>query len=239
MKFIPVILFFLLVISAKEPGFTVKEEHVTTTINTDSTVHFVYHLTIHTTEGPQKGIYLGIPTDAVCEYTASQAGEPLKVEKEPKRLKIWFLKEAQSGDTTELDVQFTAEGLLYTNGKTALTFYPCWWERQSVDNLCVTVVLPRGCPLSEVESSPAADTQNIENECVLISYQRNQVTPGYKLQITVSFPHQYLTAVTTTQTEPHILWVIIGIAVTVVLLLWIKKQKGEPAYGETLLYDSR
>lgn len=239
---IPIILFFLLAISAEEPGFTVKEEHVLTTINADTTVHFVYYLTIHTTEGPQKGIYLGIPTDAVREYTATQAGKPLKVEKEPGRLKIWFLKEVQSGDTTELQVQFTAEGSLYSdNGKAVLEFYPCWWERQSVDNLRVTVVLPKGCPLSEVESSPAADTSGTENEGALISYEKNQLDPGYKLQITVSFPHQYITPLPTTQTElpSQILWVIIGITAVVIALLWMKKQKEEPAYGETLLYDSR
>lgn len=241
MNTIPVILFILLAISAEEPGFTIKEEHVTTTINADTTVHFWYHFTIHTTEGPQRGIYLGIPTDAVREYTATQAGKPLKIEKELGRLKIWFLKEAQSGDTTELQVRFTAEGLLYRNNSRAvLEFYPCWWERQSVDNLRVTVVLPKGCPLSEVESSPATDTSGTENESALF-YEKNQLDPGYKLQITVSFPHQYITPLSTTQTElpSQILWVIIGIAAVVIVLLWIKKQKEEPAYGETLLYDTR
>ncbi|KYK29208.1 MAG: hypothetical protein AYK19_19985 [Theionarchaea archaeon DG-70-1] len=105
MKKSVIILFFLLFSSVQaQPEFVVQEETVEATINSDATVDILYHFTIKTTEGPQRGIYLSIPTGSISNYAASQSGQSLKVERERYRLKIWFSKKAQSGDITELEL---------------------------------------------------------------------------------------------------------------------------------------
>ncbi|MBU7026494.1 MAG: hypothetical protein HXS48_06095 [Theionarchaea archaeon] len=177
MKKSVIILFFLLFSSVQaQPEFVVQEETVEATINSDATVDILYHFTIKTTEGPQRGIYLSIPTGSISNYAASQSGQSLKVERERYRLKIWFSKKAQSGDITELDVRFTAEGLIYPHeGRLRIDFYPGWWEYQKVDILTVTFVLPEGCSISEVDTSPAAETQGMENGKAFIYFERADI----------------------------------------------------------------
>lgn len=235
MKTIPLILFLVFV--ANGPEFIVEEEIVEVTINTDSSVEIWYSFTIHTTKGPQKGIYIGIPTESIYDCVASQAGKALKVEKESYRLKIWFLEEVQSGTVTELDVQFTAEGIFHPDeeGRLSLEFFPAWWENQRTDVLRVKFILPEGCPISEVETSPETDNAGMENGRAFVYFERVDVDPGYRFRYSVTFPEEYITITAEPSTVPVepityedfkiLIYILFIILVAVVLILMRRTQE--------------
>jgi len=180
---------------AEEPEFIVQEENVEVTINNDITVEIWYYFTIKTTKGPQNGIYLGIPQYPIHDYAASQDGKMLKVEKEPDRLKIWFLEEAQAGDVTELKVSFIAEGMIHPDeeGRVGMEFYPCWWNNQRTEVLRVKFILPEGCDISEVGNYPAtAENRGMEGGSAFVYFERANLDPGYKFLCGVSFPEEYV-----------------------------------------------
>lgn len=198
MKKVFLVLFLLIFCSirAQATDFIVKEENVELTINSDSTVEIWYYLTIQTTSGPQKGIYLGIPTESIYDYAASQSGQMVRVEKEPNRLKIWFLDEAQAGDITELKVSFIAEGMIYPDeeGRLGMEFYPAWWDDQRTEILKVKFVLPEGCDISEVGNYPeTAQNRGMEGGKAFVYFERANLNPGYKFKCGISFPEKYIT----------------------------------------------
>lgn len=189
-----IILLLLHSVYAQQPDFVVQEEHVEATLNTSSTVTIVYNFTIKTTKGPQKGIYVGIPTDSIYNYAAFQNEQPLTVEKEPNRLKIWFLAEAHSGEVTKVQVTFTAVGMIYPDetGRVGMEFYPCWWDEQETEVLRVKFVLPEGCDISEVGNYPEAEKRGMEGEKAFVYFERANLNPGYKFRCGVSFPKKYV-----------------------------------------------
>ncbi|MBU7029141.1 MAG: zinc ribbon domain-containing protein [Theionarchaea archaeon] len=197
-KVITLVMVLLLFCSvrAQGPDFIIQEENVEITINSDSTVEIWYFLTIKTTRGPQQGIYLGIPTNAISDYAASQNGQMLTVQKETDRLKIWFLDEVQSGAVTELKVSFTAEGMIYPDeeGRLGMEFYPAWWDDQRMEVLHVKFILPEGCDISEVGNYPAtAENRGMEGGRAFVYFERANLSPGYKFKCGVSFPEEYIT----------------------------------------------
>lgn len=238
MKESVIVLFFLLFSSVQaQPEFIVQEETVEVTINSDATVDILYYFTIKTTKGPQKGIYLSIPTGPISNYSASQSGQSLKVERERYRLKIWFSKGAQSEDITELDVRFTAEGLIYPyEGRLRIDFYPGWWEYQKVNILTVTFILPEECSISEVDTSPAAKTQGMENGKAFIYFERADIAPGYRFKYSVSFPEVYATVPTASETpilQPETIEnlkkavIVTFFVFIVIIIIWTRKRTEE------------
>lgn len=196
-KSIPLFVFFLLIclVHAQGPEFVVQEESVEVTIYNEPIVEIWYFLTIRTTVGPQRGIYLGIPTDYIYDYAASQSGKRLKVEKEPNQLKIFFLEEAESGDVTELKVSFFAKGMIYyeEEGRLGMEFYPAWWDNQRIDVLRVKFILPEGCDISEVGNYPAtAENRGMEGGRAFVYFERANLDPGYRFRCGVSYPEKYL-----------------------------------------------
>ena len=197
-KSIALVVFLLLFCSvqAQAPEFIVQEENVEIYINNDSTVEIWYYFTIETTRGPQRGIYVGVPTDNVFDYAASQNGRMLQVEKEPNRLKVYFLDEAQAGDVTEIKVSFVAEGMLYPDeeGRLGMEFYPMWWDEQTTEILRVKFILPDGCDISEVGNYPTtAENRGMEGGRAFVYFERANLSPGYKFRCGVSFPEIYIT----------------------------------------------
>ncbi len=191
-------LFLFCSINAQGLEFAVQEENVEITINNDATVEIWYYITIKTTEGPQNGIYLGVPEYQIHDYAASQNGKMLKVEKEATRLKIYFLDAAQTGDVTELKVSFVAEGLIHPDeeGRVGMEFYPAWWNDQRTEVLRVKFILPEGCDISEVGNYPAtAENRGMEGERAFVYFERANLDPGYKFLCGVSFPEQYIISV--------------------------------------------
>ena len=190
--------FFLCVsIQAQSPEFFLEEENVEVTIYNDSTVEIWYFLTIHTTKGPQRGIYLGIPNESIYDFAASQNGQLLRVEKESEALKIYFLDEAQSGDVTELKVSFLVQGMVYpdTEGRLGMEFIPAYWNDQRLDVLRVKFILPEGCDISDVGNYPAtAENRGMEGGKAFVYFERANLTPGYTFRCGVSFPEQYIVA---------------------------------------------
>lgn len=196
------IIFLLLIFSlgAQGPEFIIQEESTEVTINSDSTVDIWYFLTIETNKGPQNGIYVGIPVETIYDFAASQSGKMLKVEKEPQRLKIWFLDPAQSGDVTEIKVSFTATGMIHPDeeGRLGMQFFPAWWDGQKTDVLKVKFILPEGCDISEVGNYPAqAKNRGMEGGRAYVYFERANLGPGKKFECGVSFPEKYITAPTT------------------------------------------
>ncbi len=196
-KVIPLVTFLFLFcsINAQGPEFAVQEENVEITINNDATVEIWYYLTIKTTQGPQRGIFLGIPEYPIHDYAASQNGKMLKVEKEATSLKIYFLDEAQTGDITELKVSFVAEGMIYPDeeGRVGMEFYPVWWNDQRMEVLRVKFILPEGCDISEVGNYPAiAENRGMEGGRAFVYFERANLDPGYKFLCGVSFPEEYV-----------------------------------------------
>ncbi len=198
-KYISLVIILLLLspILAQVPQFVVQEENVEVTIYSDSTVEIWYFLTIKTTEGPQKGIYVGIPNDSVYDYAASQNGQMLTVEKEPNRLKVFFLDDVQSGGITQLKVSFFVDGLIYpdTEGRLGMEFYPTWWDSQRTESLKVKFILPEGCDISEVGNYPeTAQNRGMEGGKAFVYFERGNLAPGSKFKCGVSFPEKYITA---------------------------------------------
>ncbi|MBU7030147.1 MAG: hypothetical protein HXS48_24655 [Theionarchaea archaeon] len=194
--FLVIFLLLSCLIYAQEPDFVVQEENVEVTIYNDSIIEIWYFLTVKTTKGPQNGIYLGIPTNAISDYAASQNGHMLTVEKESDRLKIWFLDEVQSGAVTELKVSFTAEGMIYPDeeGRLGMEFYPAWWDNQRTEVLRVKFILPEGCDISEVGNYPAtAENRGMEGGRAFVYFERANLSPGYTFKCGVSFPEEYIT----------------------------------------------
>lgn len=192
-----VFMFLFCSVHAQGPEFVVQEQNVEITINNDSTVEIWYFLTIKTTKGPQNGIYVGIPENPIYDYAASQNGKMLKVEKEPTRLKIYFLDAAQTGDITEVKVSFTAYGMIYPDepGRLGMEFYPAWWDNQRTEVLRVKFILPEGCPISDVGNYPTtAENRGTEGGRAFVYFERANLDPGYKFRCGVSFPEEYITA---------------------------------------------
>lgn len=196
-----ILVVFLLLFSsvyAQEPEFIVKEENVEIYICNDATVEIWYYFTIETTKGPQRGIYIGIPTNDVFDYAASQNGRMLKIEKETNRLKIYFLDEVQTGVITEIKVSFLAEGMIYPEeaGRLGMEFIPTWWDHQKVDILRVKFFLPEGCDISEVGNYPeTAENRGMENGRAFVCFERANLNPGYTFRCGVSFPEAYIASV--------------------------------------------
>jgi hypothetical protein len=194
--FVVVFLFLFCSVQAQSPQFVVQEENIEITIYNDSTVEIWYYFTIKTTQGPQRGIYVGIPTNDIYDYAASQNGQMLRVEKETDRLKVYFLDEAGTGDVTELKVSFVAEGMIYPDeeGRLGMQFIPMWWEFP-VDVLRVKFILPEGCDISEVGNYPAvAENRGMEGGRAFVYFERANLNPNYQFECGVSFPELYITA---------------------------------------------
>lgn len=208
-KYIIVIVLFFMVcaVHAQSPEFTVQEESVEVTIYNDALVEIWYYLTIKTTKGPQRGIYLGLPNDYVIDYAASQSGQLLTVEREPNQLKIWFLDEAQAGDVTELKVSFFVEGMIFPDeeGTVGMEFYPAWWDYQWTELLKVKFILPEGCDISDVGNYPVpAENRGTEGGRAFVYFERANLEPGYRFRCGVSFPDVYITApLTPPETTPY------------------------------------
>jgi hypothetical protein len=197
-KSICLAMLFLLIYSihAQEPEFVVQEENVEVTINSNATVDIWYFLTIRTTQGPQRGFYLGIPTNTIREYGGFQSGQMLTVEKEPDRLKIWFLEEAKTGEVTEVKVGFTAEEMIYPDeeGRLGMEFYPAWWDEEKTEVLRIKFMLPEGCDISEVGNYPVpAENRGMEGGKAFVYFERKNLNPGFRFRCGVSFPKKYIT----------------------------------------------
>ena len=196
-KYIACITLLLLFCSvqAQGPEFTVKEENVEVYINNDATVEIWYYFTIETTRGPQRGIYVGIPTNAIFEYAGSQNGRMLTVEKETDRLKVFFLDEVQTGAVTEIKVSFIAEGMIYPDeaGRLGVEFIPTWYDDSKTEVLRVKFILPEGCDISEVGNYPAtAENRGMEGGRAFVYFERANLSKGYQFMCGVSFPEQYV-----------------------------------------------
>ena len=196
-----ILVVFLLLSSsvyAQEPEFIVREENVEIYIYSDTTVEIWYYFTIETTRGPQRGIYIGIPSNDVFDFAASQNGRMLKVEKETNRLKIYFLEEVQTGAITDVKVSFFVEGMIYPDeeGRSGMEFIPTWWDRQRIDVLRVKFILPKGCDISDVGHYPAtAENRGMENGRAFVYFERENLDLGYKFRCGVSFPEAYVPSV--------------------------------------------
>jgi hypothetical protein len=196
-KVIPLVILFFMVCAAQaqSPQFIVKEESVEVYINNDSTVEIWYYFTIQTTQGPHRGIYVGVPNDAVYDYAASQNGRMLTVEKEPERLKVFFLDEAQSGDISEVKVSFFVLDMIYPDeeGRLGVEFIPTWYDFPT-EVLRVKFILPEGCDISEVGNYPAiAENRGMEGGRAFVYFERGNLDPNYQFYCGVSFPEAYIT----------------------------------------------
>ena len=196
-----ILVVFLLLSSsvyAQEPEFIVREENVEIYIYSDTTVEIWYYFTIETTRGPQRGIYIGIPSNDVFDFAASQNGRMLKVEKETNRLKIYFLEEVQTGAITDVKVSFFVEGMIYPDeeGRSGMEFIPTWWDQQKIDVLRVKFILPEGCDISDVGHYPAtAENRGMENGRAFVYFERANLNPGYSFRCGVSFPDACITSI--------------------------------------------
>ncbi|MBU7035933.1 MAG: hypothetical protein HXS49_12135 [Theionarchaea archaeon] len=201
-KVIPlvILLFMFCAVQAQSPQFIVKEESVEVYINSDSTVEIWYYFTIQTTQGPHRGIYVGVPNDSVYDYAASQNGRMLTVEKEPQRLKVFFLDEAQSGDISDVKVSFSILNMIYPDeeGRLGVEFIPTWYDFPT-KVLKVKFILPEGCDISEVGNYPAtAENRGMEGGRAYVYFERANLDPNYQFRCGVSFPETYVTMQETT-----------------------------------------
>ncbi|MBU7017483.1 MAG: hypothetical protein HXS44_08240 [Theionarchaea archaeon] len=194
------VVFLLLSFSvyAQEPEFIVREEYAEIYIYDDATVEIWYYLTIETTSGPQRGIYIGIPTSDVFDFAASQNGRMLKIEKETNRLKIYFSDEVQTGAITDVKVSFFVEEMIYPDeeGQSSMEFIPAWWDRQRIDVLRVKFILPEGCDISDVgHYPPTAENRGMEDGRAFVYFERANLDPGYRFRCGVSFPDAYVISI--------------------------------------------
>ncbi len=224
-------------VHAQEPQFIVQEENVEVTIHSYATVEIWYFLTIKTTKGPQRGIYLGIPTEHVYDYAAYEPGKKmLKVEKEKNQLKIWFSRTTQSGDVTELKVTFFVEGMIYPDeeGRLGMEFYPAWWDRQRTDVLRVKFILPEGCDISEVGNYPVtAENRGMEGGKAFVYFERANLDPGYKFRCGVSFPEKYIKISVKERIIPSVTispFVIVSLFFIIGALIFFWKRIRKPTY---------
>lgn len=219
---------------AQEPQFIVQKEDVEVTIHNDATVEIWYYLSIKTTKGPQRGIYLGIPTN-VYDYAAYEPEKKmLKVEKETNQLKIWFSRTAQAGDVTTLKVSFFVKGMIYPDeeGRLGMEFYPAWWDRQRTERLRVKFILPHGCDISEVGNYPVtAENRGMEGGKAFLYFERANVDPGDTFRCGVSFPEKYVNISVKERVIPSVtisplvlvfLFVVIG-----AIIFWKKIRKSK------------
>ncbi len=214
---------FLGAFSADGPEFLIEEENVEVTVQKDSSLDIWYFLTIKTTEGPQQGIYFGIPKEEIIDYTVTSDGRMLDVEKQGTRLKIYFPRVAETGDVTRMKIHLIVPKMVYKDeeGRVGVEFYPAWWDYQEVKVLRVKLIAPEGVTLNELGCEPApADTFDEENGWAFAYWERT-LGEGEKFRCGISFPEGYVTNVTEEKPGPDTSSILIGVAIILVVVIFI------------------
>ncbi len=208
-----IIFLFLGISFADGPEFVIKEENVEITVQNDSSLDIWYFLTIETTSGPQRGIYFGIPKDEITDYSVTSGNTMLDVEKQGKRLKIYFPEIANTGDITKLKIHLIVPDMVYKDveGRVGVEFIPAYWDYQDVNILRVKFIAPEGVSKEELGCKPVpADNFGEENGRAFAYWERT-LSKGERFDCGISFPEGYVTNVLEKNPESDNPSIIIGI----------------------------
>ncbi len=178
--------------------FDVGEQDVEIYIYEDWSVEIWYYLTIETTDGPQNGIYLGIPDSNISDFGASVDGQLLTVEKTTYNggdvLKIYFPETTYAGDVTEVLVSFWAYDRLYPDqtdeDNIGFYFIPATWQGRTIPFQSITYILPEGVMPEDVKYVPNPDSIFYDDRTV-VYFEEYYSTPE-SFDTNVLFPLVYL-----------------------------------------------
>jgi len=118
-------------------------------------------------------------------------------------------------------------------GNVGMQFIPTWWKEATVTTLNVSVVLPSGVNSSIVKTSVNWNGTTVENEQLVIYWERQNLQPNQQYSFGVSFPKEYVekydvqpSGIEAFFQQYGLLLVVLAVIVIALALLVIAVRKG-------------
>ncbi|MEM2905961.1 MAG: hypothetical protein QW057_00365 [Candidatus Bathyarchaeia archaeon] len=177
-----------------------EREWATLQLNKDGTSRLSYNVSVVVTGDPQQGIYLGMPNEHISDASAvDSAGNRLtvEVEKDNKRLKIFFHQDVYAGQSVGVWASATIDRFIFkdeTNpGNVGVQFIPAWWDFSDRMNLRVLILLPPGVQQSEVKTGTILwNNVFTVDDRLGVYWERPSWPANEKFTVGVSFPERYV-----------------------------------------------
>jgi len=187
-------------VRASEIQYHLDHEWAKIWINQDGTIDLLYDIEISCDQGKIRYVNVGQPTgDFTIGRAVDENGYSLQVEdvSEDSNFAARVLLSApiDTGESVRFNVTTNVGHMIWEDeqnpGNVGMQFIPVWWSVE-VRELRVLVVLPQGVSKEDVKCTPNWDNAYIEDNRLVLYWERRDISPDEKFPCGVSFPKEYV-----------------------------------------------
>jgi len=198
---IPIIL-NTIVVKAADIEYYLNHEYAKIWINeTDGTIDLFYNITITCTQGVINRVWVGQPKgDFIIGEAKDEEGYVLNAfdvsDEKYYAVQVNLTNPVYSGQSASFTLLTNVGHMIWEDednpGNVGMQFTPCWWEDAYINELRIAVVLPEGVTRENVTCTPNWNNTYIEENMLVIYWEKHDLQPNKKFPCGVSFPKEYV-----------------------------------------------
>lgn len=210
---------------AQSRVYHLEHEWVQIWINPEGTVDLIYDVILSLDSGSNINyILIGQPNgDFTIGQAYDQIGNSLTTSDQSSdgdyKVKVSFNQPLTAGTSIRFKVTTNVGGMIFNDTQNlnhyGMQFIPTWWDEAPVNDLRIQIILPSEVTVDEVFTTQEAfwNSTSIIEDRLAIYWEKQNLSPGEKYPIGVSFPADSMPNYTPTPTIPDGLFQNVGIAV--------------------------
>jgi hypothetical protein len=188
-------------VSAQSISYHFNQEWAKIWINPDGSIDLFYNLSITLDSGdninfinvgqPQGDFTIGNATDQYGDFLSTSdvsSGTDYKVQ-------VNLNAPLTAGQTIWFTVTTNVAKMIYEDNETnvGMQFNATWWEKATVSDLRVSIVLPAGVAQNQIATSVNWNNSLLEDGRWAVFWERTDLAPNQQYQFGVSFPKEFVT----------------------------------------------
>ncbi|MFQ6080906.1 MAG: hypothetical protein ACE5OW_04490 [Candidatus Bathyarchaeia archaeon] len=187
-------------VGASEIQYHLDHEWAKIWINEDGTIDLLYDIKISCDEGKIRYVNVGQPTgDFTIGRAVDENGNILQTEDVSDdsyfAVRVYLSTPITTGESVRFNVITNVGHMIWEDeqnpGNVGMQFIPVWWGAE-VHELRVLVVLPQGITKENVRCTPNWDNAYVEDNRLVLYWERRDLPPNEKFLCGVSFPKEYI-----------------------------------------------
>jgi len=198
-------------VAAWEGSYHLEHEWAKIWINQDGTIDLLYDISITLDSGDDINyIFIGQPQSDFTRGTAmDEHGHTLATSDASSgsdyKVQVNLYEPLKAGQTVRFNLTTNVARMIYDDepqnpGNVGMDFRPFWWEKATVLELRVLIVLPSNVTVDMVKTSVDWDNVLTEDGRLAIYWERQNLSLNQKYDFGVSFPKEYVQSYVTKPT---------------------------------------
>ena len=187
-------------VRASDIQYHLEHEWAKIWINQDGTIDLLYDIEIACDEGTIRYVNIGQPAsdftigEAIDEYGHILQTEDVS-EGEDYKVRVYLHTPITTGSSVCFNLTTNVAEMIWEDeenpGNVGMQFIPVWWGAE-VYELRVLIILPEGVTEEDVRCTPNWDNAYMEENRLVLYWERRDLYPNEKFTCGVSFPKEFV-----------------------------------------------